>query len=111
MTQYAFDQARNALVVTWDCGTGAVAGTAAEFRGSVEQGLRLAETLTGLSRFLWRTYTHPASAADSLELNSEGWRREQERSAFAKVVPAVRKPGHEHGHYWAPKVLVDVPTS
>lgn len=101
MTKYAFDQARHALVAVWDRGTGSLADTVVTFppEVSAEQGLRLAETLTGLSRFLWWTYTHPASAADSHEPNSEGWRREQEREAFTHVVPALRKPHlpHENG--------------
>lgn len=94
MTQYAFDQARKTVVATWQCGTGAVAETTAELpqQLSVEQGLRITDALTGLSRHLWRTYTHPASAADNLELNSEGWRRERERKAFTYVIPALRKP-------------------
>jgi hypothetical protein len=41
---------------------------------------------------LWRTYTHPASAAHSLEPNSEGWRRQTERNAFADVVKALKSP-------------------
>ncbi|OXM42795.1 hypothetical protein CFP75_41370 [Amycolatopsis alba DSM 44262] len=54
--------------------------------------LRLADTLTGLSRQLWRTYTHPASAADSLEENTERWHRQGERDAFASVIQALTKP-------------------
>ncbi|MCA1229825.1 hypothetical protein [Saccharopolyspora sp. 6M] len=94
MTQYALDQAHNTVVATWPCGTGAVAETATELpqQLSAEQGLRLADALSGLSRHLWRTYTRPASAVDSLELNSEGWQREQERQAFDGVIPALRKP-------------------
>lgn len=94
MTRYAFGQARNALVTTWSCGTGDAATTVAELPKTLpaEQALHLAEALTILSRAAWRTYTHPASAADSHELNREGWRRDQERQAFARVSKAVRKP-------------------
>lgn len=100
MTRYAFDEARNALVATWSYGRGDVATTVAELPKALpaEQALRLAETLTVLSRAAWRTYTHPASAADSHEPNSEGWRRDQERQAFAHVSSAVRTPNlPEHG--------------
>ena len=53
---------------------------------------RLGELLTELSQALWRCYTHPASAAPSLEVNTAGWRREGDREAFAKVLPALAKP-------------------
>ncbi|KJK55495.1 hypothetical protein UK12_28280 [Saccharothrix sp. ST-888] len=58
---------------------------------------RLASALTQLSTAAWRTYTHPASAADSLQVNSEGWRREQEREAFEDVADAVASPNLPHG--------------
>ncbi|WP_407987562.1 hypothetical protein [Kitasatospora sp. CMC57] len=54
--------------------------------------LSLARALAQLSEAAWRTYTHPASAAGSLEPNSEGWRREREREAFDEVVDAITKP-------------------
>jgi hypothetical protein len=56
------------------------------------QRLALAAELSGLSEALWRCYTHPASAADSLEVNTEGWRREQTRAEFASVVDHIRQP-------------------
>ena len=60
----------------------------------------LAVELSGLSRALWRCYTHPASTADSFEVNSEGWRREQSRSEFGSVVDHLRRPNlpDEHGY-------------
>jgi hypothetical protein len=54
--------------------------------------LRLASAASGLSERLWRCYTHPASAAGSLEPNTEGWRRQGSRDAFEGVVAAVRQP-------------------
>jgi hypothetical protein len=45
-----------------------------------------------LSRAVWRAYTHPASSADSLEVNTEGWRREGDRAAFPAVLPALSRP-------------------
>lgn len=99
MTEYALDPARHALVAVWSPGLGNVAETVATVPGAVadDQGFRLAEALTILSRVLWRTYTHPASAADSLEINTEGWRRQLERDAFTEVVPAIRKPNLPQG--------------
>ncbi|MEU0486641.1 hypothetical protein ABZ260_46690 [Streptosporangium sp. NPDC006013] len=94
MTLYAIDQSRNVLIATWSVGIGDTAITVAELPPDVraDQALRLAEALSGLSRACWRCYTHPASAADSLEVNSEGWRRQGAREAFAMVLPALGKP-------------------
>ncbi|MET8852308.1 hypothetical protein [Amycolatopsis sp. NPDC004625] len=61
--------------------------------------MALASALTELSRQAWRTYTHPASAADDHEGNSEGWRRQGERDAFAKVVPSIRNPNLPDGDH------------
>jgi hypothetical protein len=52
----------------------------------------LAAELSGLSEALWRCYTHPASAAHSLHVNTEGWRREQTRTGFGSVVDRIRRP-------------------
>jgi hypothetical protein len=59
----------------------------------------LAAELSGLSEALWRCYTHPASAADSLDVDTAGWRREQTRDEFALVVGHIRRPNlpDEHG--------------
>lgn len=94
MTVYAFDGTRRLLICTWDTGLGCVAASVAELPQTAvqEEVLRLADTLTGLSRQLWRTYTHPASAAGSLAVNTEGWRRQGERDAFDTVIKALKKP-------------------
>lgn len=94
MTVYALDQGRRAVVAAWRCGVGSMADTVATLPESVsmDTGLALVEALSALSGQLWRNYTHPASAADSMTENSEGWRREQERHAFEIVVAAVRTP-------------------
>ncbi|MFC4002486.1 hypothetical protein ACFS2C_08905 [Prauserella oleivorans] len=94
MTTYAFDEARHSLLTTWETGAGWVAGTVAELPASAElaHALFLADSLTGLSRHLWRTYTHPASAAGSFEANRQGWLRQAERDAFADVIPAITNP-------------------
>src|SRR5262245_29295301 len=83
MTRYAIDEARGELVAPWDTGYGAVATRVALLPDNLP-GMRrraLAAELSGLSEALWRCYTHPASAVDSLEVNTEGWRREQTRAS------------------------------
>ncbi|MGA8456434.1 MAG: hypothetical protein WB800_13620, partial [Streptosporangiaceae bacterium] len=56
----------------------------------------MAEQLSELSQALWHCYTHPASAAPSLAVNTDGWRREGDREAFAKVLQALAKPNLPH---------------
>jgi hypothetical protein len=94
VTSYAVDQDDNTLLRIWATGRGQRAAVVSRLPGTAEtqQQLNLAEALTSLSGALWRCYTHPAGAADSLEANSEGWRRQQSREAFAEVIPAIRKP-------------------
>jgi hypothetical protein len=96
MTHYAVDTSRNALVAVWDTGDGELASTVADFPesdwNSTGACLRLAASLTFLSEVVWRCYTHPVSAAGSVEPNSEGWHRELNRGAFAEVVPVLIKP-------------------
>ncbi len=85
----------------WETGYGAVAARVAPLPDSVAVGDRraLAAELSGLSEALWRCYTHPATAADSLDVNSEGWRRQQTRDGFGSVVEHIRRPNlpDEHG--------------
>ena len=100
MTRYAIDSERGALLAVWPGGTGDLAATVAMMPKAAddEQALAVARTMTHLADAAWRTYTHPASAADSLEVNTEGWRRGLERDAFAGVLDAVRSPHlPEHG--------------
>lgn len=94
MTRYGFDEQRGFLVRSWPTGDGdLVADVAAVPAGCTSQrAFAVAEALTTLSRFLWRAYTHPASAAGSVEVNTEGWRRQHARDASAKVVENVLKP-------------------
>ncbi|USX56336.1 hypothetical protein [Lentzea sp. HUAS12] len=94
MTQYAFDETRHALMAVWETGDGQLARTVAVLPPVLDQeaALRLSASLTTLSRWAWRTYTHPASAAESVEPNTEGWRRQGERDAFAEVLDHVSKP-------------------
>jgi hypothetical protein len=93
-TQYAFDETRRALMAVWETGDGQLARTVAVLPPVLDQeaASRLSASLTTLSRWAWRTYTHPASAAESVEPNTEGWRRQGERDAFAEVLDHVRKP-------------------
>ncbi|MGP3919002.1 hypothetical protein [Nonomuraea sp. 10N515B] len=91
MTRYAVDQVRNTLIASWSTGIGDVATTVAELPPGPDA-LRLATCLTELSQACWRSYTHPASAADQQGPNSIGWHRQQERDAFTAVVPALTRP-------------------
>ena len=94
MTSYAVDQDNNALFRIWATGRGQRASVLGRFPDAVaeQQQLQLAATLTSLSEALWRCYTHPASATDDQELNSEGWRRQQTREAFNEVIASVEAP-------------------
>lgn len=92
MTDYAYDKSRQALVTTWNTGIGRVANTLATLSTDTpeDDALRVASALSSLSRQLWRCYTDPASSAASMEPNTEGWRRQGERDAFAGVIDALR---------------------
>jgi hypothetical protein len=94
MTLYAIDETRGELVARWETGYGAVAVRVASLAEPIRprQRLALAAELAGLSEALWRCYTHPASAADGLKVNTEGWRREQTRGRFASVIGYIREP-------------------
>lgn len=94
VTDYAYDKSRHALVTSWDTGRGRLAETLATLSTDtpVEDVLRVASALSSLSGQLWRCYTDPASSADSMEPNTEGWRRQGERDAFAGVTDALRNP-------------------
>jgi hypothetical protein len=98
MTRYAVDETRDELIATWETGYGAVAARVAPLPESIARRHRLAVAaeLSGLSEVLWRCYTHPASAAASLDVNTEGWRREQTRAEFAAVVRHIREPNMPH---------------
>ena len=94
MTTYAFDEDRHALIAIWETGSGHVASTCAELpRDTPADAIQhLAQTLTWFSEQAWRTYTHPASAADEHEVNTEGWQREEDRKAFTTVAQALTHP-------------------
>ena len=67
MTRYCVVPARHELIATWGTGEGDLAAGIAALPVSADTGslLALARALTQLSSAAWRTYTHPASAADS----------------------------------------------
>ncbi|GAB2658259.1 hypothetical protein GCM10027088_40730 [Nocardia goodfellowii] len=94
VTRYAFDADRNALVAIWATGRGDLTETVAVLPSiSPDQATGLASNLTTLSRFQWRTYTHPASAAGDPDVpNSEAWRRAEERRNFKDVEAGIRHP-------------------
>jgi hypothetical protein len=89
------DAERSVLIGSYPTGTGDAAfAVAALPPGTVpDASLWVAARLDGLSRALWRSYTHPATAAgDDLSDNSEGWHRQSEREEFDQVLAAVEKP-------------------
>ncbi|KAB8183921.1 hypothetical protein FH608_048690 [Nonomuraea phyllanthi] len=94
MTRYAVDHRRKALIASWSTGSGDTAVDVADLPAGISShdALNLAKALTQLSEICWRCYTHPASAADSHEPNSEGERRQEERDAFASVLTALTNP-------------------
>ena len=99
MTRYCVASERHELIATWGTGAGDLAAGVATAPAGADIGslLALARALTQLSNAAWHTYTHPASAADSLEPNSEGWRREEERKQFSEVVDAISRPNLPSG--------------
>ncbi|MFJ2007757.1 hypothetical protein [Streptomyces chartreusis] len=99
MTRYSVARDRHELIATWGTGDGDLAAGIATAPAGADVGslLALARALTQLSTAVWRTYTHPASAAGSLEPNSEGWRREEERKQFSEVVDAISRPNLPSG--------------
>ncbi|MEU1596662.1 hypothetical protein ABZ468_28380 [Streptomyces sp. NPDC005708] len=99
MTRYCVASDRHELIATWGTGEGDLASSIAALPVGVDTArlLSLAQALTQLSSAAWSTYTHPASAADSLEPNGEGWRREEERKGFSEVVDAITRPNLPSG--------------
>ncbi|MFC4529164.1 hypothetical protein [Sphaerisporangium dianthi] len=94
MTRYAVDRSRDALIACWSTGLGDAAMVVADLPAGISghDALGLAKVLTQLSEACWRCYTHPASAVDGREPNSEGRRRHGERDAFALVPAALTSP-------------------
>ena len=102
MTRYAVDVKRRLLLATHATGAGDVGFTVAALSADLAQdvALRVATCLDGLSRVMWRCYTHPAEAAgDDLSANTEGWRRQLSREEFGQVLAIIDKPNlpHENG--------------
>lgn len=109
MTRYAVDVGRRELIASWPTGQGDVAesvGTLPSGLGEADA-LAVADTLTTLSEQLWHTYAHPASAEDSMEPDTEGWRRGLERAAFGGVLDAVRSPNLAQDGLQASDVAVE----
>ncbi|MFE1317461.1 hypothetical protein [Kitasatospora phosalacinea] len=99
MTRYSVDLDQHQLIASWGTGEGDLSTRIATLPDGADTShlLALARSLTQLSESAWRTYTHPASAAGSLEPDSEGWRREKEREAFSEVPAAIAEPHLPHG--------------
>ena len=94
VTRYGLDEARQAVVAMWGTGAGDVAATVTKLPAGipVESAFAVVDALSALSSAAWWCYTHPASAARGTEPNSEGWRRQVSREAFAEVASAVKSP-------------------
>ncbi|MFG2910073.1 hypothetical protein ACGF13_34080 [Kitasatospora sp. NPDC048286] len=94
MTRYSLDPERHELIAAWGTGEGDLATRIAAVPAGTDTAtlMRLALALTHLSEAAWRAYTHPASAAASMEPNSEGWRRAEERKSFDEVPGAITRP-------------------
>jgi hypothetical protein len=93
VTEYAYDRARNALLAVWSVGIGQVAETVVVFDDDLpgpEYGLQLGYELTGLSGHLWRTYTHPLTAA--VDQPDEALARARNQLAIDLVTGAIRDP-------------------
>ncbi|WP_035841580.1 hypothetical protein [Kitasatospora azatica] len=99
MTRYSIDPDRHVLIGSWGTGEGDLATRVAALPADCAVGvlLGLARALTQVSEAAWHTYTHPASAAPSLEPNSEGWQRDQERAVFGEVASAISEPNLPRG--------------
>ncbi|MEV0379546.1 hypothetical protein [Nonomuraea sp. NPDC050643] len=91
MTRYAIDRAHNTLLAQWRTGIGDTATIVARLTHDQlhHNTRRLAAELTRLSQLCWRSYTHPASAADRHGPHSLGRHRQQERDAFIKILPLI----------------------
>ncbi|MGW4692435.1 hypothetical protein ACWEO1_08660 [Kitasatospora cineracea] len=99
MTRYSVDLDQHQLIASWGTGEGDLSIRIAALPDGADTAvlLALARSLTQLSAAAWRTYTHPASAAGSLDPDSEGRRREREREAFGEVPGAIAEPHLPHG--------------
>ncbi|MFD7732575.1 hypothetical protein ACFV6F_19570 [Kitasatospora phosalacinea] len=99
MTRYSVDLDQHQLIASWGTGEGDLSTRIAALPDGADTStlLALARSLTQLSDSAWRTYTHPASAADTLEPDGEGRHREQERAAFGEVPGAITEPHLPHG--------------
>ncbi|MEV0826806.1 hypothetical protein [Nonomuraea rubra] len=91
MTRYAIDRAHHTLIAQWSTGIGDTATVVARLTHDQlpHDTRKLAAELTYLSQLCWRSYTHPASAADRHGPHSPGRQRQQERDAFDTILPAL----------------------
>ncbi|MET7423627.1 hypothetical protein [Dactylosporangium sp. NPDC005555] len=99
MTHYAINEYRDELLAVWSAGYGETARAVSTLptTATPTQRFALAESLTHLSRAFWHCYTHPASACRSVEVNTEGWRRQETRALFSAVVASLLKPNLPEG--------------
>lgn len=91
MSRYAILPANQQLLVSWPTGSGDAAKLVhTSMSASQELVSNLARCLTDLSQALWTCYERPASASRSLNVNTEGWRRQSSREAFGKVITILQ---------------------
>ncbi|BFU43888.1 hypothetical protein [Krasilnikovia sp. MM14-A1004] len=94
MTRYVVDEQNAALMRTWSTGRGDWAAMVSPLPAAAgtQRHQLLAAELTGLSHELWRCYTHPPHADPDTEVNTEDWRRQQNRETFSTVIASVISP-------------------
>lgn len=93
MTLYGYDADSGRLIAVWHTPDGPRASTIATHLGDEKRMLSLAEKLGWLDEQAWRTFTAPASAAGNADVvNTEAWRRQQNRESFTEALQAVREP-------------------
>ncbi|MFT2017330.1 hypothetical protein ACMA1D_16025 [Streptomyces sp. 796.1] len=101
MTHYSYAVESRALVATWATARGRTSVVVATAPETItgDEILDLARGLEHLSQAAWRTYIRPASASSAQQVNSEGWRRRQERSSFPEALKGLTHPNlPQDGH-------------
>ncbi|MGL6235595.1 MAG: hypothetical protein ACRC20_09650 [Segniliparus sp.] len=94
MTRYAVDRDEGVLIAAWGTGRGDVAKSVARSSSDeLEALVVLAGKLSRLCEQLWRCYVFPASAYENVEVNTEGWRQQESRRAFAEVLSVIEARG------------------
>lgn len=90
MTRYAIDLDRRALIAVWGTGAGDRAATIAQLSRDTDAdaALRLAASLTALSRTLWEGYMYPADVDASRDSSPD----DENRGRLGVVLDALHTP-------------------